>query len=79
MLSSSDKDISTSPNQGTVKTPNYFAESYPILCFCLAGILGLGAIANSGNLDDSRWTAILGLSGAALTAGAGIAQAPRKE
>ncbi|BAY49842.1 hypothetical protein SAMD00079811_74710 [Scytonema sp. HK-05] len=55
--------------------------SYPIVCFGLAGIIMVvatvaSAIPNS-KLSGEKWTAILGVVSSAITAGAGIAQAPR--
>lgn len=81
---SPDSNLTSVPS-ATVKTPIFIETtelikaSYPVLCFLLAGVLGFSAAAHSDRLDDGRWNALLGLSAAAITAGAGIAQAPRKD
>jgi hypothetical protein len=55
--------------------------SYPIVCFGLAAIIMVvatvaSAVPNS-KLSGEKWAAILGVVSSAITAGAGIAQAPR--
>lgn len=55
--------------------------SYPLVCFGLAGIIMVVATVISAKpksqLNPERWAAIMGVVSSAITAGAGIAQAPR--
>lgn len=55
--------------------------SYPIVCFGLAGIIMVVATVASAipksQLNPEKWAAIMGVVSSAITAGAGIAQAPR--
>ncbi|NJM71774.1 MAG: hypothetical protein HC862_17125 [Scytonema sp. RU_4_4] len=54
---------------------------YPLVCFGLAGVIMVVAtIATAipkSQLNPEKWAAIMGVVSSAITAGAGIAQAPR--
>lgn len=50
---------------------------YPLSCFTLAGAIAVAVSLHSSNISSERWVALIGLSGSAIAAGAGIAQSPQ--